>query len=86
MEQAYEREKQKSVISKRCTRIYEEHLTKLEPNLHKHLMENEVAPELHLTRWLRCIMSREFCLETTLKMWDFIFSGISALMITDVLQ
>ena len=30
-------------------------------------------------------MSREFEMETTLKMWDFIFSGISSAMITDVL-
>ena len=34
LEQAYEREKSKSVISKRCSRIYEEHLKQLEPHLH----------------------------------------------------
>lgn len=44
-------------------------------------MANEVAPELHLTRWLRCMMSREFSLETSLKIWDFIFSGIEEGMI-----
>ena len=81
LEQAYEREKQKSVISKRCTRIYTDHLQTLEPSLHKHLVDNEVVPELHLTRWLRCLMSREFCLETTLKMWDFMLSGITEQMI-----
>ena len=58
----------------------------MEPSLHRHLVENEVAPELHLTRWLRCMMSREFCLETTLNMWDFIFSGISYSMVTDLLS
>ena len=42
----------------------------------KHLNENEVIPELHLTRWLRCVMSREYCIESTLMVWDFIFSGI----------
>lgn len=81
LEQAYEREKSKSVISKRCSRIYEEHLKRLEPHLYSHLMANEVAPELHLTRWLRCMMSREFSLETSLKIWDFIFSGIEEGMI-----
>ena len=81
LEQAYEREKSKSVISKRCTRIYEEHLKRLEPHLYSHLMANEIAPELHLTRWLRCMMSREFSLETSLKIWDFIFSGIEEGMI-----
>ena len=84
LERAYEREKANSVISKRCTRIYQDHLKKLEPNLARHLIENEVAPELHLTRWLRCMMSREFCLETTLKMWDFIFSGINNHMVAAI--
>ena len=76
LEQAYEREKSKSVISKRCARIYDNHLLKLEPNLVKHLNENEVVPELHLTRWLRCVMSREYDIESTAMIWDFIFSGV----------
>lgn len=70
-----------SVISKRCTRIYSDHLKQLEPNLHKHLLENEVVPELHLTRWLRCMLSREFSLENSLKIWDFILSGIDESML-----
>jgi hypothetical protein len=36
-------------------------------------MRNEVVPELHLTRWLRCLLSREFALENCLLIWDFIF-------------
>ena len=39
-------------------------------------MENEVVPELHLTRWLRCMMSREYEIERTLVVWDYIYSGI----------
>ena len=38
-------------------------------------MENEVIPELHLTRWLRCLLSREFNIENCLIVWDFIFAG-----------
>ena len=30
-------------------------------------------------------MSREFCIESTLKLWDFIFSGMSNQMVDDVL-
>ena len=45
--------------------------------MYKHLKENEVAPELHLTRWLRCVLSREYSIETCLLMWDFIFAGIA---------
>ena len=50
--------------------------------MYQHLLENEVVPELHLTRWLRCMLSREFCLETSLKMWDFMLSGIDQRMLT----
>ena len=49
----------------------------LEPSLLKHLNDNEVVPELHLTRWLRCVMSREYCIESTVIVWDFVFSGVS---------
>lgn len=49
--------------------------------MHKHLVDNEVVPELHLTRWLRCMLSREFGLENSLKIWDFILSGIDEKML-----
>ena len=62
-------------MQKRCTRIYEE-LKYVEQDLHDHLITNEVPPELHLTRWLRCVMSREFDVEQTMIVWDYIFAGI----------
>lgn len=64
------------MISKKCTRIYESLLKTLDVKLYKHLIENEVVPELHLTRWLRCVLSREFSVETTLIYWDFIFASV----------
>jgi TBC1 domain family protein 5 len=65
-----------SVISKRCQRIYEEELKYVEAELYKHLKLNEVPPELHLTRWLRCVLSREYSVEPTLILWDYIFAGV----------
>ena len=62
-------------MSKRCQRIYEE-LKYVERDLHDHLIANEVPPELHLTRWLRCVMSREFDVHSTVIVWDYIFAGI----------
>jgi TBC1 domain family protein 5 len=47
----------------------------LDKRLYKHLAKNEVVPELHLTRWLRCVLSREYRIETCLLVWDFIFAG-----------
>ncbi len=32
------------------------------------------------------MMSREFCLETTLKVWDFIFSGIEERMVSSMMD
>ena len=32
------------------------------------------------------MMSREFCLETTLKVWDFIFSGIEERMVSSMID
>lgn len=34
-----------------------------------------------MTRWLRCILSREFSLENSLRIWDFILSGIDKSML-----
>lgn len=76
LEKAYDSEKSKSVISKRCSRIYDEELRYVEKELLLHLKEEEVPAELHLTRWLRCVMSREFDVESTLVIWDYIFAGV----------
>lgn len=43
--------------------------------MYNHLRTNEVIPELHLTRWLRCLLSREYEIQSCLLVWDFIFSG-----------
>jgi len=41
------------------------------------LVTQDVIPELHLTRWLRCLLSREFSFENTFIFWDYIFAGVS---------
>ena len=46
----------------------------LDTEIFYHLEKLEVLPELFLTRWLRCMLSREFLLPNTLELWDFIFS------------
>lgn len=66
LEQAYEDEKAKSVISKKCQRIYHDILKSQDSELYEHLMANQVSPELQLMRWLRCVLSREFPAEMAL--------------------
>lgn len=46
--------------TKRCRKIYDTYLIKLDNTLYRHLAENEIVPEIHLTRWLRCLLTREF--------------------------
>jgi len=76
LEKAYEQEKQKSVIMKKCNRVYHELLKATDTKLYLHLMRNQVSPELQLMRWLRCLLSREFPIAHTLVLWDYIFGGI----------
>ena len=63
---------------KKCNRIYHEFLKNIDNELYRHLMHNQVSPELSLMRWLRCCLSREFKIDQTLMLWDYIFSGIEA--------
>ena len=63
---------------KKCDRIYKEFLKTIDEDLYQHLIDNQVSPELHLMRWLRCILSREFDIKTSVLFWDYIFSGIES--------
>ena len=57
-------------------KIYDTYLKTVNKRLHSHLKTNEVIPELHLTRWLRCVLSREFNIENCFLAWDYIFCGV----------
>jgi TBC1 domain family protein 5 len=76
LEIAYEDEKQKSALILRCSRIYHEFLCKQDRVLYEHLMQMQVSPELHLMRWLRCMLSREFEVEPVLHFWDYMLGGV----------
>jgi TBC1 domain family member 5 len=58
----------------------------LDPAFHAHLVAQDVIPELHLTRWLRCLLSREFAFENTLLLWDYIFAGADRFTSEDKFQ
>lgn len=61
---------------KKCSRVYHDILKGQDEQLYSHLMANQVSPELQLMRWLRCVLSREFCVDSTLHLWDFILGGV----------
>lgn len=76
LEKAYDEEKAKSVMAQKCNRIYHTLLKSRDSELYDHLIEHQVSPELHLMRWLRCMLSREFSLDLTLLFWDYILGGV----------
>jgi hypothetical protein len=53
-------------------------LQRLDNELFQHLEENEILPELFLTRWLRCMLSREFGVNTSMELWDYMLACIPA--------
>ncbi|CAI2359005.1 unnamed protein product [Moneuplotes crassus] len=77
IEQMYDDERKKSAVMRRCNRIYHNYLKRVDTEVYKHLISIKLDPELQLMRWLRCILSREFDIEISLSLWDYIFSGIN---------
>ena len=65
-----------SPILYRCERIFEL-LSLKDQQLHKHLILNDISPNLFLVRWVRLLFIRELGFEHTLPVWDFIFERIS---------
>ena len=51
-------------------------MREVDPELHQHLQNLEFLPELSLLKWLRVLFSREFNLDATLTVWDYIFADV----------
>jgi len=58
----------------RCTDVFEKQLKKSDRALQSHLVENDVAPQLFLLRWLRLLFAREFQLQDTVVLWSHLFA------------
>lgn len=63
-----------STVLKRCHRIHHRYLQSIDPELYEYLESQNIEPQMHLLRWIRCLLSREFHLADVLLMWDAIFS------------
>lgn len=77
LEAAYEKEKRMSYLFKKSNRIYHQILKTEDVQLWDHLVNKcEMAPEMQLMRWIRCMLAREFDpIDVTLTCWDFILGG-----------
>ena len=67
-----------SNVLRRCHRIHHRYLQAIDKELYDHLERQSIEPQMHLQRWLRCILSREFKLADTLILWDAIFACVSS--------
>ena len=74
---ACEAEKSKSIVVRRCNRIYE-HIIKdnNEPLYSNLVIDNQMSPEMQLMRWVRCMLAREFNEHVSLLLWDYILGGV----------
>lgn len=69
-------EQNASSVLKRCHRIHHRYLQAIDRELYDHLEAQSVEPQMHLLRWIRCLLSREFHLADVLLIWDSIFSKV----------
>lgn len=63
-----------SVIVTKLTRIQDYVLKKFDAELHAHLEQLEIAPQIYGIRWLRLLFGREFPMQDLLMLWDAIFA------------
>ncbi|XP_076456116.1 TBC1 domain family member 5-like isoform X2 [Babylonia areolata] len=63
-----------SVIVTKLTRIQDYLLKKNDLELHAHLENLEIAPQIYGIRWLRLLFGREFPMQDLLMLWDAIFA------------
>ena len=77
LEAAYEKEKREAYLFKKSNRIYHQILKSEDAVLWDQLVNTcEMAPEMQLMRWIRCMLAREFeDIDVTLTCWDFILGG-----------
>ena len=66
----------KTALKKRSNKIFNNYLREIDPDLFLHIQEIDLQPELILLKYLRCLLSREFKLQSLLYVWDYILSGI----------
>lgn len=72
-----------SEIVKHATRIQDELLTVLDPELAERLRELDIEPQIYCIKWLRLMYAREFEFEEVLSLWDTIIAADSTLALLD---
>lgn len=69
-------EAKKTHLKKRANKIFNNYLKTIDKELYSYLQDLQTPPELLMLKQLRCLLSREFTLNTLLSVWDYILAGI----------
>jgi hypothetical protein len=48
-----------------------------DPELHQHLEAQQLEPSYYALRWITTLLSREFNLPDTIRVWDSLFADTS---------
>lgn len=72
-------------ITNKLNHIHDTLLVKHDLQLHKHLNELEIIPQVFGLRWIRLLFGREFSLQDLLVLWDAIFADSRTLDLVDYL-
>ncbi|CAG8444602.1 4847_t:CDS:10 [Funneliformis mosseae] len=67
----------------KCSKIYDEYLRTIDPELYNHLKDLDIEPQLYGIRWIRLLFGREFPLNQVLILWDGMFAEDPTLRIVD---
>lgn len=70
----------------RSSKIFDQLLPKVDPELHAHLLKLEIVPQIFLLRWIRLLFGREFSLDAVFDMWDALFAIDSTLELVDMIS
>jgi hypothetical protein len=60
-------------LLQRIQRIYNHLLRKHDLELFRYFSLHALQPEIFLIRWIKCLLAREFDVNTTLILWDHMF-------------
>mmetsp|Transcript_69438 Transcript_69438/g.162627 ORF Transcript_69438/g.162627 Transcript_69438/m.162627 type:complete len:824 (+) Transcript_69438:137-2608(+) len=57
-------------------------LQRLFPDVHRHFLENQITPELYLTKWILTVFTQPLCFDAAARVWDLIVcDGLQAVVL-----
>lgn len=65
---------QRSAIVERCSHIFENVVQRFDSQIYHYLQNHEIEPQLFLLRWIRLLFTREFHIDDTIKLWDYLIA------------